>query len=259
MRIPTWMALCMSFVPGASLWADATKADPAKAEKVVKGELEKLKADGNLARLIEDESLKRIFAGQTFFAVIFPQFPIARLAPAPLKSSNVYAVDGDGKAVLITDIAELKTFCAKGQYDAKDDTMKDAVRAYLRLSQELYQDGFYKFKCEEDSVKVADGKASGKATITAGGNGEISATLSFKDGMLAGIQDQSRITRGLRPRCQATLLLDANPLVREIVEQDLLVMGRPALPYLAEQHTKASPELRKAIERVRQRILTDDR
>src|SRR5207244_471927 len=181
--------------------------------------------------------------------------PVARLAPAPLKSSNIYAVDGDGKVNLINSVDSLKTFFNKGRFGAKDDAKKDVVRAYLRLVQELHQDGFYKFKTDDDSLKVEGDKVSGKVTITGGGNGDINVAITFADGSIATIKGESQIVRGIRPKCQATLLLDANPLVREIIEQDLIVMGRAALPYLAEQHAKASPELRMAIARIRKQII----
>jgi hypothetical protein len=254
-----WKALPLCLLLAAPLWADATKADPAKAEKIVKEELEKLKADANLARLIKDEAIEHTFPGHTFFAVIFRQFPIARLAPAPLKSSNLYAVDGEGKVVLINSVDNLKTFFNKGRFGDKEVVRKDVVRAYLRLVQELHQDGFYEFKSENDSLKVDGDKVSGKVMVTKGGNGEISVAITFADGSISAIEGESRLAPGIRPKCQATLLLDANPLVREIVEQDLLVMGRTALPYLAEQHAKASPELKKAIERIRKLILANDR
>jgi hypothetical protein len=64
---------------------------------------------------------------------------------------------------------------------------------------------------------------------------------------------------GPRPICQATKLLDADPVVRRMAEQDLLVMGRAARPYLDEQRAKAAPELQKAIDRVWERICADDR
>jgi hypothetical protein len=253
------MALPMLLLPALPLWADSTKADPAKAERIVKEQLEKVNADTNLAVQIKDEALARAFPGQTFIAIIFRQFPVARLAPAPFKSSNIYAVDGDGKAVLINSVDDLKAFFNKGRFGTKDDAKKDVVRSYLRLVQELHQDGFYKFRTDEDSLKFEGEKASGKVTIIGGGNGTINAAITFGDGSISSIQGEAQIVRGIRPKCQATLLLDANPLVREIVEQDLLVMGGAALPYLAEQHAKASPELKKAIERIRKQILASDR
>ena len=70
---------------------------------------------------------------------------------------------------------------------------------------------------------------------------------------------ENKVVRGMRPRCQATRLLDPDPLIREICEQDLLVMGRAAQGYLMEQRATASPELRRAIDRVWQKILDEGR
>ena len=46
------------------------------------------------------------FPDHVVFAVIFPQYPVARVAPAPLKSANVIAVPKkkDGKPVPVTAI-----------------------------------------------------------------------------------------------------------------------------------------------------------
>ena len=254
MRTLVWTA-----VPALLMLVSSLFADPTKAEKIVKDELEKVKADPNLARLIKDEALDKTFPGQTFFAVTFRQFPVARLAPEPLKSSNVYAVTAEGKPVLINSMDGLQKFFSEGKIGAKEDVRKDAVRAFLALAQELAQDGFYRFKLEPGSLKADGEKASGKVVVAQGGNGEISVTLNFKDGVFSSAQPLVQIKPGMRPRCQATLLLDPNPLVRQIAEDSLLVMGRPALPYLAEQYAKAKPDLQKAIERVRQRILSEDR
>jgi hypothetical protein len=65
--------------------------------------------------------------------------------------------------------------------------------------------------------------------------------------------------RGIRPRCQATLLLHADPLVRAIAEQDLLVLGRYARGYLLEQRANASEELRREIDRIWRQIEVEGR
>ena len=70
---------------------------------------------------------------------------------------------------------------------------------------------------------------------------------------------RSKLKPGPRPICHATKLLDPDPVVRAIVEQDLLIMGRAAKPYLDEQRAKASPELQQAIDRIWQRILNEGR
>jgi hypothetical protein len=43
-----------------------------------------------------------------------------------------------------------------------------------------------------------------------------------------------------------------------MAEKDILVMGSAAKGYLDEQRAKASPELRRAIDRVWRRILDED-
>jgi hypothetical protein len=44
-----------------------------------------------------------------------------------------------------------------------------------------------------------------------------------------------------------------------MAEQDLLIMGRAARGYLDEQRARATPALRKAIDRIWERILEGDR
>lgn len=234
----------------------ATFADP---EKVVQAELTKLKGEGARVQVIKDDAVSKTFPQVEFVSVIFPQFPVARLAPEPLKSANLYAVTKDDKATLISEPDALKKLFLAGKFDESEAGRKRAAISWLRLLQELYQDGFYRFKVDEDSFKTADGRVTGKVVVAEGGNGEISVAMTIKDGVLAEIASGVNLKAGIRPRCHATLLLDANPLVRRIVEEDLLVMGRPALPYLEEQHRKASLELKIAIERVRNRILTGER
>jgi hypothetical protein len=63
----------------------------------------------------------------------------------------------------------------------------------------------------------------------------------------------------MRPRCQATLLLHPEKLVREIAEQDLVVMGSMAKGYLMEQRARANSELCREIDRVLQRIEAEGR
>jgi len=67
------------------------------------------------------------------------------------------------------------------------------------------------------------------------------------------------VVRGIRPRCQATLLLHPDRLVREIAEQDLLVLGRLAREYLLEQRAKAGPQLRREIDRIWRQIEDEGR
>jgi len=131
------------------------------------------------------------------------------------------------------------------------------------LTQEFHQDGYFKFEVLEKEFAV-DGKeelkASGRLMVKDGGNGQLSAELMIdKNGKLAKAEEKAEIRRGIRPICQATKLLDGDPIVRRMAEQDLLIMGRAAKPYLDEQRAKAAPELQKAIDRIWERIEKEDR
>ena len=78
-------------------------------------------------------------------------------------------------------------------------------------------------------------------------------------GCLVSILERSAIRPGVRPICQATKLLDRDPIVRRMAEQDLLVMGRAAKPYLDQVRATARPKLQQAIDRIWQRVLTEGR
>jgi hypothetical protein len=54
-------------------------------------------------------------------------------------------------------------------------------------------------------------------------------------------------------------LLDRDPIVRRMAEQDLLVMGRAATLYMEQVRATARPKLQRAIDRVWQRILDEGR
>ncbi|VTT98592.1 Marine sediment metagenome DNA, contig: S01H1_S00224 (Fragment) OS=marine sediment metagenome GN=S01H1_24902 PE=4 SV=1 [Gemmataceae bacterium] len=223
-------------------------------------------ADAARVTPLAGDGLFATFPDHVLFAVMFPQYPVARLAPAPFAPSNVVAVlKKDGKPVLIPSAKELEAFFKASARPVKTEVeAEEALKAFLRASAELSQDGFYKFTVKTDDKPKVDGGAvtgSGRAVVAPeGGNkGEITAALAFKDGKLTAAETKVNVTPGIRPRCQATKLLDTDPIVREMAEQSIRVMGSAAKPYLDEQRAKASPELQKAIDRVWARIVAEGR
>jgi hypothetical protein len=262
MRTRTLLFWVVLALPAA---ADETKTiDAEKGEKAVKEQLEKYKAQGGQVTQVKDAGLGKTFPHHIFFTAHFRQFPIARALPEPLKFANIFAYSAEGKLTLLNEPKALEKFFKENARAVKDlDPAKDAARAWLKLSPELQQDGFFKFAVMDDSTKAAQIKdtitATGKVVVMQGGNGEIDAKLTFEDGKLVKVEETSKIKAGPRPICQATKLLEADPIVRRMAEQDLLIMGRAAKPYLDEQRGKAPPELQKAIDRLWQRILKEDR
>jgi len=215
---------------------------------------------------IADDGLDRTFAGYLFSALRFRQYPVAVLPPAPLKTNNVFVVKPDDSVDHLPDIGALEAFFrAALPLVTTDLQAKDAAKAWLRLAQEFRQDGFLQFSIPDESLTVAPGASGGQevtgraVVIPQGGNqGEMAGSLTFDGtGKLVRVSESAHIKRGIRPICQATKLLDPDPIVRAMAEQAILVMGRAAKLYLDEQRRMASPELQEAIDRVWQQILAE--
>ena len=212
---------------------------------------------------ITDESIKRVLPKHELYVLGFRQHPVAQMAPRPLKQRNLFAVAKDGKVQHLTSTAALEEFFRNALVPITDSESAIAVtQAWLRLSEEFKQDGFFRFSIPADSLtcqKLGNGlKATGKAVVTQGGKGDIRVTLTFNDvGRLTEAEEKSTVKPGVRPICQATKLLDPDPIVRRMAEADILVMGRTAKDYLDEQRSRVSPELRDAIDRIWKRIIDE--
>jgi hypothetical protein len=238
----------------------------------VKRRLAELKAEGATVEKIDDKAVRAVFPDAHFVSVRFPLWPVARVPPEPLKSQNLFAVAKGGKLEHLTDAKALEKYfkahlkLTQGGKDALKEA-RPALHAWLLLTKEFVQDGYYKFALAKQGGK-AKGDGAGNFEIWGsievvpemGNKGAIQASLAFdKEGKLVRVTEENKVVRGIRPRCQATRLLDPDPVIRAICEQDLLVLGLAARDYLMEQRASAGPELRQAIDRLWQRILHEGR
>ena len=217
---------------------------------------------------ITSEPFVDVFPKYHFYVLRFRQYPLAIVPPEPFQANNLFVVRPDGSVELLANVGALETFFRAALRPATTDAeAKDAAKAWLLLTEEFRQDGFLQFTIPDDSVTVVSlpnggRRVTGKArVIPHGGNqGEISGSLTFGgSGQLLTASESANITRGMRPICQATKLLDPDPIVRRMAEDAILIMGKPAKEYLDEQRARATPALRDAIERIWQRILIEDR
>jgi hypothetical protein len=269
MRMRCWKAAGVLAAALAGFAAPAagaekpTKEEIAAAEKQVREYLAKQKGDAAKATAIQDDVVAKMLPGKILFGVVFPRYPRAVAPPKGISASSVF-VAGDPVKPLNNE-EEMFFFVRENLPKIEtDDQAKDAARVYMRLFQEFHQDGYYKFKLMADSTKVStDGDmrlVEVVAVVMDGGNGTLKAKLKFDaEGKLASQSGMTELKPGVRPKCQATKLLDADPDVRLMAERDLLCMGRAARPYLDEQRAKASPELQQAIDRIWRRICDQDR
>ena len=220
---------------------------------------------GAVIRPVTDDYVGRTFPNFTFFSVIFRQYPVAVQCPQVpgLKCANLFFVQDGASVDFVATIPDLKFFfSAELGVAPSADTASDVAGTWLRFSEELKQDLFYTFSDPNISYLPRDDvpRVRAYATVAGGGDGRIDVVIAFGDaGSLVQIYEKSALRPGVRPICQATRLLDRDPIVRRMAEQDILIMGRAARPYLDQIRATARPKLQQAIDRIWQRILAEGR
>lgn len=232
-----------------------------KAETTVGDYLTKIGGNrGVQIQWIDNAAVRKVFPQATFFAVRYRQFPVGFAPPEGLSSSNVFAVSSKDKVTTLTTEEQLKKYYLSQVSMPKlgvDQQAKLAVISWLALTQELVQDGFYKFEILTEGIQVGKRNGKGRLIVARGGNGEISVNVGLDvKGKPVSIGQQTKVIAGPRPRCQATKLLDADPIVRYMAETELRFMGQPARTYLLEQRAKANSQLRREIDRMLKEITT---
>jgi hypothetical protein len=239
----------------------------ARAQKALAERLTKRKAKNYVLRRVGGDAAARALPANLVFAVRFSHYPVAVRPPAPLRLNNLFILEKDGQWQHVYDFQGLHAFCKDNLGRVlKEEDARNVARAWLEMSQELIQDGYYKFSIPEDDIKVDSTKTGLKVTARAvvkpemGNKGRLQVEAEFEmTGTLDSLKQDNKLVRGIRPRCQATKLLDPDPIVRAMAEQDILVMGRAAKAYLREQRAKAGPDLRKAIDRIWRQIVAEGR
>lgn len=193
----------------------------------------------------------------------YPIWPIAMNINPPLQSNNIFVLDANNKIIsLIVDTDNLRKFCSKNMLPVKTEQQaRTALVAYLRLQQELAQDGMFRFNIKKESLKFSrtDDQLliGGKSIVlpNSGNEGYLESQLVFAaDGKLKSAESTNKLQEGMRPICQSTKLLDPDPIVRKMAEQDILLMGPSCKSYLDEMHSRANPATQKAIENIWRRI-----
>ncbi len=266
------------FLPGEPEGAEAdllrkafpkTKPRQRIAEYINKAASKNHRASQILSRgrltLLLDKDLEASCPDHLFYIVRYPQWPLAFSLPEPLGNNNIFIVEKKGTLIHVKDSEGLARVLKEMITATNEEEAARALFAWLRLSEELHQDGMYQFgeprmikKQQNDHGITISGAVAPKQQM--GNTGEIQAELSFSNhGRLLSVEDVCTLKAGMRPICQSTLLLDPNPLVRRIAERDLLIMGKACAPYLQEQSAKATPALKAEIARIWRQIIAEDR
>ena len=245
-----------------SLWPTTiAKADD---QQLVADYLQSRGVSGFVVRPVTDDFVGRTFPNCNFFGVIFRQYPVAVQCPptTDLKCANLFFVR-DSQVDFVSTVDDLKFFFATTLDPVPtQDGASDAASTWLRFSEELKQDLFFTFSPSSVSYTPRADLTllRAHASVAAGGDGNIDVLITLGPmGSVVNILEKSAVRPGIRPICQATKLLDRDSIVRRMAEQDLLVMGRAAKPYLDQVRATARPNLQQAIDRIWQRILNEGR
>ena len=244
------------------LWP-ATTAQ-ADNQQLVQDYLRRRGVAGAVLRPVTDDFVSRAFPNFSFFGVVFPQYPVAVLCPptTDLKCANLFLVR-NSQVDFVSTIDDLRFFFAVNLGPAPtQDAATDAVSTWLRFSEEIKQDLFYTFSPPDVSYTARDDLTllRAHASVAAGGDGNIDVVMTFgAAGSFVSVLEKGAVRPGIRPICQATKLLDSDPIVRRMAEQDLLVMGPAAKPYLDQVRARVRPKLQQAIDRIWQRIVSEGR
>jgi hypothetical protein len=179
-----------------------------KVRKDLDGLLARRKAKGYTLDRVKEEAVARTFPAHLAFVIRFRQYPVAVRPVAPLKVQNLFLVGRDGEPEQVTDFKGLHAFFREnlGKVLEADDA-RYAARAWLRLVQEFYQDGFFQFSIPADSIKAGPAKtgvqAGGRAVVKPerGNKGGIRVTLRFGlTGELEAVDQEQNVQKGKRPR-----------------------------------------------------------
>jgi hypothetical protein len=174
-------------------------------QKKLEEQLARRKSTQAIVYPVADESVARVFPEHLVLAVRFPLYPVAIQPRAPLKSQNLFIVDKDGQMEHVTDFQGLEEFFrAHVGTVVKESQAREAARAWLSMTVELSQDGYFQFT---KTFKVGPAKtgleAVGKATVKPemGNKGSIEVTMTFElDGELGEVREKKNLVAGIRPK-----------------------------------------------------------
>jgi hypothetical protein len=203
---------------------------------------------------IDDPDVKAAFSTLTFFELIFQQYPVAHYNKG-FSASNILGVDTTGQVLCYTSPAGLEAFFRQVPPVHTTAEAESVTRAWLRLSEVYDKGAWIQYESPRVSALLVDGhlesRGTAKVVPKSGDRGALDVELVFDPtGHVVHSREQRTAQPGIRPKCQATKLLDKDPIVRLMAEQDILVMGVRCRPYLLQIRSRSSKPLQRAIDRM---------
>ena len=164
-------------------------------------------AQGGLILPIGDAPVLQTFPLDHFYVLRYPRYPVAQALPEDTTYNNLLVVHSDSKVERLADARALENLFRSRLIRITTGRLAlKAVTAWLRLTQEFHQDGFFEFQkpfVKLDSLPTSRGIiASGRTAVieTGGNSGEISVILRFdRRGKLVSAVETANVISGRRP------------------------------------------------------------
>jgi len=156
---------------------------------------------------IEDDPVVQTFSLQRFYTLHYRRYPVAPALPESLTYNNLLVLYANQNVELIRDTNALEAFFRSQLIPVSGEPQaRNAVKTWLRLTQEFHQDGFFQFSIPDGSILVLHEsgtiRASGKEEVVSdyGNAGGISVSLSFDSaGKLMDVKETANVVAGRRP------------------------------------------------------------
>jgi hypothetical protein len=202
--------LCLSVVVVAGLLVTVAFAQ-SPARQALDRKLAEYRDSTNGGEIIEISSpaFADALPRHSVFVLRFRMYPVARMPQPPLAANNIFIVKPDQTVELVTTAEALQRFFAGALPKVESGAAAEsAAKAWLRLNQELRQDGMFRFNEPVVSAPVmtrdfppSNIRISGSVSVVPnnGDMGQISATLVFERGKLTSATSESNLKGGMRP------------------------------------------------------------
>lgn len=156
---------------------------------------------------IDDDPVVKAFSFQRFYTLHFRRYPVAPALPESLTYNNLLVLYANENVELIRDTNALEAFFRPQLLRVVSEAQaRNVVKAWLRLTQEFHQDGFFQFSIPDGGILVLHEsgsiRASGKEDVVSdyGNSGGIAVSLSFDSaGKLMDVKETANVIAGRRP------------------------------------------------------------
>ncbi|MBN2443702.1 MAG: dockerin type I repeat-containing protein, partial [Spirochaetales bacterium] len=166
---------------------------------------------GYIIKSIESDDVNQVLPGYVFYVIYLRQYPVAYGPPdEQLGTQCIVAINKNLEIEKIPDEDELQIFYRDHQIELNTrERCVTGMKAWLGLSQEYKNDGYYTFLISDEDIIVTElfgdvvtWGVKGVSRVVSGGEGAITADMIIDlFGSLVHVSEEYELIKGIRPIC----------------------------------------------------------